>query len=104
MLLFVFWYCHKRGKEVRLENERRLTEEEVRKLDVEYQIEHPGEVPTTTAATGASMEEVRAGVKEVEAAKAKAKAEAEAKAPGLTQDAVPEKPVDPALVPPTTVP
>jgi len=26
LLLFVFWYCHKRGKEVRLEKERRATE------------------------------------------------------------------------------
>lgn len=26
MLLFVFWYCHKRGREVRLENERLAAE------------------------------------------------------------------------------
>ena len=29
MLLFVFWYCHKRGREVRLEKERIEGEEEV---------------------------------------------------------------------------
>ena len=27
MLLFVFWYCHKRGKETRLEKERLAVEE-----------------------------------------------------------------------------
>lgn len=27
MLLFVFWYCHKRGRETRLEKERLATEE-----------------------------------------------------------------------------
>ena len=94
MLLFVFWYCHKRGKEVRLEKERQLTEQEVQNLDVEYRAAHPGEVPTTTAETGAPMDEVQAGIKEVEAVKEVASKVGTA----------PGKPVDPAIVPPTAVP
>ncbi|KIX03009.1 uncharacterized protein Z518_06559 [Rhinocladiella mackenziei CBS 650.93] len=73
VLLFVLWYCHKRGREVRLEKERQLTEEEVEKLDKEYRAQHPDEVPTATAEKGTSTKEVA-------------------------------KSVDPAMVPPTTVP
>lgn len=94
MLLFVFWYCHKRGREVRLEKERELTDEEVQKLDVEYRSEHANENLTTTAAAGASIEEVKAGMKEVEAAKEAVE--------------TPDQPVEvepkPVPVPPTTVP
>lgn len=94
MLLFVFWYCHKRGREVRLEKERSLTEEEMQKLDVEYRAEHPDEHPTTTAEQGASIEDVKAGMQEVEAAKQAVE--------------VPEAPTEvepkPVPVPPTTVP
>ncbi len=97
MLLFVFWYCHKRGKEVRLEKERMLTEDEVAKLDVDYKAQHPGEDFTTTAAIGASMEEVQAGVLEAEAAK-------EAAAMEPAPDSETKEHVDPAIVPPTTVP
>jgi len=95
VLLFVFWYCHKRGKEVRLEKERQLTEDEVAKLDVDYKSQHPGEQLTTTADTGASMEEVQAGVLEAEAAK---------EAAALDSAPEPKERVDPAIVPPTTVP
>ena len=98
VLLFVFWYCHKRGKEVRLEKERNLTEEEMEKLDAEYKAGDPNDkVPTTTAEKGASIEEVQSGIKEVEAIKTAAATED-------ARDAVEEKPVDPAIVPPTTVP
>jgi hypothetical protein len=65
VLLFVFWYCHKRGREVRLEKERQFTEEEVQKLDVEFRAENPGERPATTAKEGASIEDVKAGMKEI---------------------------------------
>lgn len=41
----------------------------MQKLDVEYRAEHPGEFLTTTAEQGASIEEVKAGMKEVEAAR-----------------------------------
>jgi len=100
VLLFVFWYCHKRGKEVRLETERKLTEQEVEKLDEEYKSKHPGEIPTTTAEKGASMEDVQTGIKEVEAAKAAA-----ANNNAATASLVAENPVvDPAIVPPTSVP
>lgn len=63
--MIVFWYCHKRGREVRLEKERDLTEQEVLRLDVEWRAMHPGAL-TTTAAVGASIEDVQAGIHEVE--------------------------------------
>lgn len=66
ILLFVFWYCHKRGREERLERERELTEKEVKELDEAYQNMSTNEIPTTTAASGASMAEVQAGMMEVE--------------------------------------
>ena len=69
MLLFVFWYCHKRGREVRLAKERALTEQEVQELDKEYRDTHPGGTMTTTAPEGAPMDEVKAGIEEVEEAK-----------------------------------
>jgi len=94
VLLFVFWYCHKRGKEVRLEKERKLTEDEMEKLDAEFKAEYGDDIPSTTAEAGASIEEVKAGVKEAAALK-------EA---GMEEDSVTEKPVDPAIIPPTTVP
>ncbi|KIW83716.1 hypothetical protein Z517_02962 [Fonsecaea pedrosoi CBS 271.37] len=90
VLLFVFWYCHKRGREVRLEKERKLTEEEVQKLDVDYKSEHPGEDLTTTAEKGASIQDVQAGIEEVQAAKEAVE--------------VSDQPVEvePKVVPPTT--
>ena len=61
VLLFVFWYCHKRGKEVRLEKERALTEKEAAALDEKLASEDT--TPrTTTAPEGAPIEEVRAGM------------------------------------------
>lgn len=69
ILLFVFWYCHKRGREERLEKERELTENEVKELDEAYQNMSTNEIPTTTAAPGASMAEVQAGVREVQTIK-----------------------------------
>jgi len=94
VLLFVFWYCHKRGKEVRLEKERKLTEDELQSLDAEFKAEYGDDMPTTTAEAGASIEDVKAGVKEAAALR-------EA---GMEEDAVTEKSVDPAIIPPTTVP
>ncbi|KAK5464857.1 hypothetical protein LTS15_001420 [Exophiala xenobiotica] len=94
VLLFVFWYCHKRGKEVRLEKERKLTEDELQKLDAEFKAEYGDDMPTTTAEAGASIEDVKAGVKEAAALRAA----------GMEEDAVTEKSVDPAIIPPTTLP
>ncbi|GKZ20349.1 hypothetical protein AbraIFM66951_007394 [Aspergillus brasiliensis] len=71
VLLFVLWYCHKRGREVRLENERLVTEEEIGKLNDESpegKIRNT-ETLTTTAPRGASAAEIRQGVKEVEQAR-----------------------------------
>ena len=69
VLLFVFWYCHKRGREVRLEKERQLTEKEVEQLEKEYTTMSPEDVRTTTAPEGAPIEEVQAGMIEVAAAR-----------------------------------
>ena len=69
VLLFVLWYCHKRGKEERLEKERQLTEEEEARLDAEHLATDPDGTHTTTAPEGASIEEVHEGMKEVQAAR-----------------------------------
>lgn len=63
VLLFVFWYCHKRGREVRLERERLLTESEISALDDDAPVTTSSAPPTTTAPTGASMQEVEAGMR-----------------------------------------
>ncbi|RVX68166.1 hypothetical protein B0A52_08674 [Exophiala mesophila] len=94
VLLFVLWYCHKRGKEVRLDKERQLTEDEVARLDEAYKKEHPGETFMTTAEEGASIEEVQAGINEVEAVKTAAQQAA------LSKD----QPTNTTIVPPPTVP
>ncbi|KAJ5492919.1 hypothetical protein N7539_001665 [Penicillium diatomitis] len=77
LLLFVLWYCHKRGREVRLENERLVTEEEIRMLNEETSETpiRPSQTLLTVAPQGASAEEVREGVKKVEEAKAAAEKE-----------------------------
>ncbi|KAJ5227877.1 hypothetical protein N7489_008585 [Penicillium chrysogenum] len=71
ILLFVLWYCHKRGREVRLENERLVTEEEIAKLneDTSEGLIRPTETLTTTAPPGASSDEIREGVRKVEEAR-----------------------------------
>jgi hypothetical protein len=83
VLLFVLWYCHKRGREVRLENERLVTEEEINKLnqDASEGKIRPTETLTTTAPQGASTDEVRQGVKKVEEARASAATEPSASEP-----------------------
>lgn len=73
VLLFVLWYCHKRGKEVRLENERIVTEQEIQKMNEEFasgerQI-RATETLTTTAPRGAPADAIRDGVREVEQAR-----------------------------------
>ncbi|KAJ5154969.1 uncharacterized protein N7500_010408 [Penicillium coprophilum] len=72
ILLFVLWYCHKRGREVRLENERLVTEEEIAKLNENTSegLIRPTETLTTTAPPGASSDEIREGVRKVEEARA----------------------------------
>ena len=84
VLLFVLWYCHKRGKEVRLENERIVTEQEIQKMNEEFasgerQI-RATETLTTTAPRGAPADEIRDGVKEVEQARETGQEPAEAEA------------------------
>lgn len=91
ILLFVLWYCHKRGREVRLENERLVTEEEIEKMNQESAEGTAAEIGigtetappirstetlTTTAAQGASASEVRRGIKEAQEAREKTKAKA----------------------------
>lgn len=84
LLLLVFWYCHKRGKEARLEKERDLTEQEVQQLEKDWQATHPGvdtvqprnHPTTTTAPAGATMEQVEAGIIEADAQRLAAAAQA----------------------------
>lgn len=107
ILLFVLWYCHKRGREVRLENERLVTEDEINKLNEEAgegKI-RPTETLTTTAPQGASSEEIREGVRKVEQARAAEALEAassEPQNPATADEAKDEptaEPVRPAAVP-----
>lgn len=67
VLLFVFWYCHKRGRETRLEKERILTEGEratlAAKVSAEPATEYDDTIRTTTAPEGAPIDEVREGMR-----------------------------------------
>ena len=93
VLLFVFWYCHKRGRDVRLEKERRLTEAEVARLEKEHDV-NSGDILTTTAPEGAPMEDVTAGMKEVEEARRRPRDQDEAS--GMTQPSISSTAVQPA--------
>ena len=66
-MLLALWYCHKRGKEVRLENERLVTEAEITKMNEEYE-QHirPTETLSTTAPRDAPISDVREGVEQVQ--------------------------------------
>ena len=63
----MFWYCHKRGRETRLEKERLLTEAEIAQMEKEIasdpKVQPMTTETTTTAPEGASMEQVYAGVR-----------------------------------------
>ncbi|KAE8147496.1 hypothetical protein BDV25DRAFT_160217 [Aspergillus avenaceus] len=84
ILLFILWYCHKRGREVRLENERIVTEEEVGKLNEQSTPEEKiraTETLTTTAPQGASVAEIREGVKDAQQSRERATATTESTKP-----------------------
>lgn len=86
LLLIVFWYCHKRGKEVRLDKEGDLTEQEVNQLETEWKEAHPEEdnktssvqPASTTAPPRATMEQVKLGMVEADAAEIAAASKAQA--------------------------
>lgn len=66
VVLLALWYCHKRGKEVRLENERLVTEAEITKMNEEYEQQiRPTETLSTTAPRDAPISDVRDGVDQV---------------------------------------
>lgn len=67
VVLLALWYCHKRGKEVRLENERLVTEAEITKMNEEYE-QHirPTETLNTTAPRDAPISDVRDGIEQVQ--------------------------------------
>lgn len=70
VVLLVLWYCHKRGREVRLENERLVTEAEIARMNDEYEEQiRATETLNTTAPKGASVEEVHEGVQQVQKAR-----------------------------------
>ena len=72
VLLLVCWYCYKRGREVRLEKERAVTEAEMAEIKKQVEAEPAAEWSepmTTLAPEGASIEEVRASLAPAEAAR-----------------------------------
>ena len=72
VLLLIFWYCHKRGKEVRLEKEREMTQSETEAIRQQVEADPAAdyvEPTTTTAPAGASLEEVRRGAEEARQAR-----------------------------------
>lgn len=70
VVLLVLWYCHKRGREVRLENERLVTDAEVAKLNETYNHQiRETETLSTVAPPGASVQEVRDGIEQVQKAR-----------------------------------
>ncbi|QKX57381.1 uncharacterized protein TRUGW13939_04493 [Talaromyces rugulosus] len=101
IVLLVLWYCHKRGKEVRLENERLVTEAEVAKLNEENEEQiRPTETLSTTAPRDAPISDVRQGVEQVQ------KARDEAEVPDLAANSAAQPsvqaPQTPAVTPSTT--
>lgn len=59
----MFWYCHKRGREVRLEKERLLTEAELEALNMDKNDnEASSSAATTSAPDGAPIDEVKTGL------------------------------------------
>ncbi|KAK5071989.1 hypothetical protein LTS08_000911 [Lithohypha guttulata] len=98
LLLIVFWYAHKRGKEVRLEKERELTEKEMQELEKDWKERHPEDSnvvqpttssTTTTASPGATMEQVKAGIIEADAEKIAAASQAAQAREPVAQPVVP---------------
>lgn len=79
VLLFVLWYCHKRGREVRLDNERLAAEAEAEKINDEGEADkvRAPETLATTAGPDASAEDAREDVKEAQQAQEVAPAKAE---------------------------
>ncbi|KAL1969625.1 hypothetical protein VTN77DRAFT_8178 [Rasamsonia byssochlamydoides] len=70
IVLLVLWYCHKRGREVRLENERLVTEAEITKKNAAYDEQiRATETLNTTAPKGASIGDVHEGVQRVQEAR-----------------------------------
>jgi hypothetical protein len=98
VVLLVLWYCHKRGKEVRLENERLVTEAEVAKLNEENSDQQirPTETLSTTAPRDAPISAVREGVEQVQ----KARGEAEVPDPAASSAVQPS--VQPSKITPST--
>lgn len=70
VVLIALWYCYKRGREVRLENERLVTEAEINKMNEESE-QHirPTETLSTTAPRDASISDVRDGIEQIQKAR-----------------------------------
>ena len=65
VLLLVCWYCHKRGREVRLEKERAVTEAEMSAIKAQVEKDPAAEYNgpmTTLAPEGAPIEDVQASL------------------------------------------
>lgn len=95
----MLWYCHKRGKEVRLENERLVTEAEVAKLNEENEEQiRPTETLSTTAPRDAPISDVRQGVEQVQ------KARDEAEVPDVAANSAGQPSVQTPTATPSTTP
>lgn len=111
IVLLVLWYCHKRGKEVRLENERLVTEAEIAKMNEDYEQNiRPTETLSTTAPKNASISEVRSGIEQVQKAREEALASSSANLDNTesnstleTIENVPEAPASSSAVAPLPV-
>lgn len=79
VLLFVLWYCHKRGREVRLDNERLAAEAKAAKTNDEGEVDKI-QAPETLAITtlpDASADEARENLKKTQQVQEMAPAKAE---------------------------
>ena len=62
MLLFVFWYCHKRGREVRLDKERIATSAEASETETDLEdstvLESEAAEPTLSTDNDPDLEKI----------------------------------------------
>ena len=77
-----------------MEKERQLTEEEVARLEKEYEATAASHTRTTTAPEGAPMEDVEAGMREVQ--ETRSAVVEQDRAPGLTSASALSTTVQPA--------
>lgn len=68
MLLFVLWYCHKRGREVRLEKDRQQTESETKAFNDVLTDTSSQTLPITALSEASNAEQGTSGMRAVQGA------------------------------------